>query len=314
VFAGLGGLANYDVAPGVLAFLKQGDARNQLMLLDFSGKQIETLDKSAAISAERISPDRTKVMVSKFNMQFHSADLWTYDLNQHNWERLTFDSAPGEHYGVWSPDGQQIIYSTFLNGHENLYRKTRSGDAAALVENNFDKEPCDWSLDGRFLLFAQNDTNGSGDLWIYPLAGDGKPYPILESRFNERHGRFSPDGRWIAYQSDESGQGEVYVRPFPGSGNRIQISSGGGRQARWSRDGRTLYYVTLDSKLMEIPITSNGSSLRPGTSRLLFPVPKDSEYELISDKRILLNQVIGNTSSLPNIILNWETELNNKKK
>jgi eukaryotic-like serine/threonine-protein kinase len=314
VFAGLGGLANYDVAPGVLAFQKQGDARDQFMVVDFSGKQIEALDTPAAFSALRISPDRTKVLVSKFSLQFHTGDLWTYDLNHHNWDRVTFDSAPGEHIGVWSPDRQVIIYSAFLKGHENIYRKARTGDSQVLIENNFDKEPSDWSPDGRFLLFTQTDAGGAGDLWIYPLAGQGKPHPIAETRFNERDGRFSPDGRWIAYNSNESGQPEVYVRPFPGPGDRQQVSSGGGRWPHWSRDGRTLYYVTMDSKLTEIPVTTNDSFLRTGAARFLFSTPRDSEFELISGKQILLKKQIGNMASSPIVVLNWEAELISKKK
>ena len=314
VFAGLGGIASYDVAPGVLAFQKQGDLRDQFVVVDFSGKQIEALNSLATFSAMRVSPDLTKVLVSKFSVQFHTGDLWTYNLKDHNWERVTFDSAPGEHSGVWSPDGQTIIYSTFVKGHENIYRKERSGDPQMLIENNFDKEPADFSPDGRSLLFIQADANGAGDLWIYPLAGGGKPYPIAETRFNERHGRFSPDGRWIAYNSDESGQHEVYVRPFPGPGERQQVSSGGGTWPHWSRDGRKLYYVTLDSKLMEISVTANGGSIRPIGTRFLFPTQRDSEFELMSQEKILLTQPIGSMASSPTVVLNWETELINKKK
>ena len=236
-------------------------------------------------------------------------------MNHHNWDRVTFDQAPGEHIGVWSPDGQVIIYSAFLKGHENIYRKTRSaGDALVLIENSFDKEPTDWSPDGRFLLFTQADAGGAGDLWIYPLAGEGKPYPIAETRFNERNGRFSPDGRWIVYNSDESGQPEVYVRPFPGPGDRQQLSSGGGKRPHWSRDGRKLYYLTLDSKVMEIPITSNGNSARVGTARFLFSIAKDTEFEVFSEDKILLGQLIGSMSTSPIIVLNWEADLINRKK
>jgi Tol biopolymer transport system component/predicted Ser/Thr protein kinase len=317
LFAGLGGKASYDVSRnGVLVFQKQGDVRNQLMLVDSAGKQIEKLGDTGAFSAARISPDRKQLSVSKFNLQSHLGDLWTFDLRSHNWQRFSFDSAPGEHPGVWGPDGQSIIYAAFANGHETLYRKSvnRSGDSQLLLENNFDKEPTDWSADGRFLLFSQSDASGAGDLWVFPFTGDGKPYPLAETRFNETQGRFSPDSRRIAYTSNESGRPEVYVRPFPALGDRQRISSGGGRQPRWSRDGRSLYYLTVDWKVMEIPLTADGSSVRIGTPRLMFSLPKESEFECYTEGKFLVNEQTGALVSSPIVVLNWDAALDRKKK
>jgi Tol biopolymer transport system component len=314
MFAGLGGIAHYDVVPGVLVFEKQQDVRNQLKIIDATGKQIEALDVPGSYSGMRVSADRTKLLVSKMNLQFHSSDLWAYDLNHHNFERFTFDSSIGDHLGVWSPDGQMVIYSVFTRGHENLYRKTRSGEAQVLLEDNFDKQPTDWSSDGRFLLFVKASGNGAGDLWVYPLQPEGKPYPIAETRFNEANARFSPDIRWIAYNTDESGQGEVYVRPFPGPGERQQISTGGGRLPHWSRDGRKLFFETLNSRLMEVPVTATGSAFRTGSARVLSVLPKDSELEPFSDGRFLLNEQIGKLGSLPIVTLNWEAALSKAKK
>jgi Tol biopolymer transport system component/tRNA A-37 threonylcarbamoyl transferase component Bud32 len=314
MFAGLGGIADYDVMPGVLVFEKQQEVRNQLKIIDSTGKQIEALDVPGAYSGMRVSADRTKLLVSKMNLQFHSSDLWAYDLNHQNWERFTFDSSAGEHLGVWSPDGQTVIYNAFTKGHTNLFRKTRSGEAQVLLEDNFDKDPADWSSDGRFLLFVKADVNGTPDLWVYPLKPQGKPYPITETRFNELNARFSPDVRWIAYNSDESGQREVYVRPFPGPGERQQISIGGGRRPRWSRDGHKLYYETLDSRLMEVPVTAAGRAFQIGSARVLSALPKDSELEPFSDGKFLLNEQIGKLGSLPIVTLNWEAALSKARK
>jgi Tol biopolymer transport system component len=316
-FSGLGGMAYYDVSSnGELVFQKQGDLRSQLMIVDSAGKQIEALGDPGTYSFIRISPDRSRVLASKANVQSHLADLWTLDLRTHNWQRFSFDSTPGDHLGVWKPNGQEIVFSTFIKGHEALYRKTvnQSGDSQLLLENNFDKEPNDWTPDGRFLLFTQSDANGVEALWVLPFASDGKPYPLAETRFNQHHGRFSPDGRWIAYNSNESGRREVYVRPFPGSGDRQQISSGGGTQPCWSRDGRRLYYLATDWKLMEVPLRVNAATLQPGTPHSLFSIPEDSEYEVFGDGKFLVNTPNGSPISSPIVVLNWQAALNSKKK
>src|SRR5262249_12502940 len=136
------------------------------------------------------------------------------------------------------------------------------------------KAPSDWSPDGRFLLFRVNEPQAAFDLWVLPVSGEKKPFAFLKTAFDERDGQFSPDGKWIAYQSNESGRFEIYVQPFTGPGGKFQISSNGGAQARWNKNGKEIFYVSLDSKMMAVPVklSPDGQWLETGTPAALFPV------------------------------------------
>jgi hypothetical protein len=128
----------------------------------------------------------------------------------------------------------------------------------------------DWSPDGRFLLYFNLGTGGAGDVFVLPMTGEKKPYPFVNSKFDERGSQFSPDGRWVAYQSSESTRFEIYVRPFPGPGGIAQVSTAGGIQVRWHPEGKELYYLAPDGKLMAVPIAVKGAAIEPGTPVLLF--------------------------------------------
>jgi Tol biopolymer transport system component len=131
--------------------------------------------------------------------------------------------------------------------------------------------PFDWSSDDKWILYGQQDQRTALDLWLLPLEGDRKPIPYLRTPFNETNAAFSPDGRWIAYQSDESGQNQIYVQTIPASGAKYQISTAGGTQPTWRRDGKELFYVSADQRLMAVPIAL-GARVEPGTPEALFPV------------------------------------------
>jgi Tol biopolymer transport system component len=145
------------------------------------------------------------------------------------------------------------------------------------------------------------------------MKGGKQPFSLTDTRFNEQGGRFSPDGRWIAYSSDESGKPEIYVRPFPGPGSRSPISSGGGTAPRWSWNGNKIYYVTPGWRLMETAVKSSGSSIQAGTSRTLFSIPRDSEYEVLAPGKFLVNQQVGQWAGPVVVMLNWDAMLGPKK-
>ena len=182
---------------------------------------------------------------------------------------------------------------------------------------------CDWSPDGKFILYSDYQEKTKYDLWMLPLEGDHKPIPYLQTPFNELHGQFSPDGRWIAYASDESGRFEVYVQTFPASGPKWQISTAGGDFPRWRRDGKGLYFIAADQKLMEIPVkTGSGSSaaFEPGVPQPLFRIEPLSTavtgaipYQPASDgQRFLVNvQAGGEGAQAPpiSVVLNWTAGL-----
>ncbi len=179
--------------------------------------------------------------------------------------RLTF------HDGVdidplWSPDSKTIYFSSRRGGLFHVYRKSADGsdEATVVLESEHDNFGSDISGDGRWLLYVTNDPDNKSDLWVYELDGGESGRVFLSTPFVEEEARFSPDGKWIAYQSDESGSEEVYVRPFPGPGGKWMVSAGGGRYPRWSSDGKRLFFIDPNRKLMQVSISAEGSALRAG--------------------------------------------------
>ena len=320
-YSGLGGFASYDVSDtGVLTYQAQGEVRSKLVLRDSTGNQLEVLGESAkpgessTWSGVRLAPNRKKLLASKDNNQTHMGDLWTYDLQHKDWQRFSSESTISNDVGVWSPDGQTIVYAAVSASIFKLYRRpaNRSRDAELLQESKLSQFPTDWSPNGRFLLYEQSEgTAEAGDLWAMPMEGDRKPFPLTRTRSDERDGRFSPDGHWVAYRSDESGKREIYLRSFPGPGSKWQISSGGGQSPRWSDDGKKIYYLTLDWKLMAVPVM--GATAQVGTPRFLFSLSKDSEFEVLAEGKFLVKEPVGHLFGLQTVVLNWDATLGSKK-
>jgi dipeptidyl aminopeptidase/acylaminoacyl peptidase len=186
-----------------------------------------------------------------------------------------------------------------------------------LLETDHESSPSDWSNDRRFLLFRSRDPQTGWDLWILPLSGDRKAFPFLQTQFDEREGQFSPDGKWIAYQSNESGQFEIYVRPFPGPGEKVRISNNGGAQPRWNKNGKEIFYVALDSKMMaaSVKVSPNGS-LETQTPAVLFaahiaggvlPGIQKQQYAVSSDGQRFLMMLTPDEGASPiTVIYNWK--------
>ena len=220
-----------------------------------------------------LSPDGKRVAVTR--AVDGNQDVWLIDAERGVATRFTFDGALDSR-PVWSPDGSRVVFDSGRKGMFDLYWKLSSGAGAdeLLLESDQNKAAYDWSSDERFLLTRSVGPQTGADLWVVPVSGDKKPFPFLKTPFDERNGQFSPDGKWIAYQSNESGRFEIYVLPFPGPGEKFQISSNGGAQPRWNRNGKEIFYVSLDSKMMAAPVklSSNGQSLETGTPVALFPV------------------------------------------
>ena len=188
--------------------------------------------------------------------------------------RFTFDSAD-DSLPLWSRDGTRIVFSSNRKGVDDLYQKSASGagsEEALLLQTAQNKRASDWSPDGRFLLYESFDPIRSYDIWALPLDGDGKPFPVVQTDFEEHGGQFSPDGKWIAYVSIKSGRYEVYVRPFllrARHGSRDMDSTDGGDQVRWRPDGRELFYIARDGRLVAVPIRPVRTA-RPWKRALLF--------------------------------------------
>jgi hypothetical protein len=215
-----------------------------------------------------------------------------------------------------------VAFDSDRTGHRYFYQKRAdlAGAEALLLESPEEKALNDWSPDGRFLLYiTPNNAKTGADIWYVPSSGDRKPVSFVETAFLERAGQFSPDGRWVAYQSNESGPYEVYVRSFPGPGGQQQVSTLGGIQARWSSDGRELYYIAPNGTLMAVPITMKGTALEPGTPVPLFQTriwggganaTQGQQYDVAPDGRFLINVVTKDAAAAPiTLLLNWKPKL-----
>jgi Tol biopolymer transport system component len=313
----------FSVSTGIVAYRTGSIGRDrQLTWLDRSGKSVGTIGAldSADLTLVELSPDSKRVGVRR--TVNGNTDVWLIDVVRGVPTRFTFDAA-SDAYSVWSPDGNRVVFASTRKGAYNLYWKLSSGAGAdeLLLESDQGKVPADWSADGRFLLFRSNDPQTGFDLWVLPLSGDKMPIPVLKTPFEERDGQFSPDGKWIAYQSNESGRFEIYVQPFPGPGGKFQISANGGAQPRWDKNGREVFYVSLDGKMMAAPVklSPDGQSLETGTPAALFPVriaggplpgPNKQQYAVSSDgQRFLVNLAVDEGGASPiTLILNWKPE------
>jgi Tol biopolymer transport system component len=273
-YMGQGSMGVFTVATtGLLAYQNgTGSDRQQLTWFDRSGKALGTLGEPRQFYDLEFSPDRKSLAASATDTGGNT-DLWTYDVARAVPTRFTFDPA-AERFAVWSPDGRTIAFNSSRKGHLDLYRKAANGsmEEDLLYADEREKYPTSWSPDGKFLVYmAASGANGT-DLFILPMNQERpiKPLPFLQSRFNEQYGQFSPDGKWVAYQSDESQRNEIYVVPFSRPSEKHQISPGGGTKPRWSKDGKEIFYKTLDDQLMAAEISIRADTVQVGAVRSLF--------------------------------------------
>jgi Tol biopolymer transport system component len=302
-----------------------------LTWLDRSGRVLGTVGPrdEHAPTTFAIAPDGRRVANAR-NVQ-GNYDVWLTEVARSVVERFTFDSATHEFSRVWSPDGTRIVYRVANRtsaGSSDLFVKPSNGagNEQPLLLSPQPKAPLDWSRDGRFLLFSANDPKTLSDVWVLPLSGgEGKPTPVLQTPFSETQGQFSPDGRWIAYTSNESGRDEVFLRPFPDSGGKVLVSTSGGSQPRWRPDGRELFYIAPDAKLMAVPLTvsAQGRTVTAGAGQALFETrlaqgaaialsgyQSRALYDISADGRFLMNMTLEEDQPKPIIIVqNWEAVL-----
>ena len=253
---------------GVLAYrTRAGLLRHQLAWFGRDGKRLNLVGERGAHAAVSLSPDKAKAAISRFDS---SRDIWIHDLARDVPSRFTFHRATDLSH-TWSPDGRRLAFSSDRDGSFNLYLKPTSGagESELLFQTDNNNAPRDWSRDGRLILFADQNPETGWDLWVLPLEGEKKPVPYLQTEFAEVMGQFSPDGRWVAYASNESGRSEIYVQPYPADGGKWQVSTDGGIQPRWRADGKELFYLTADDRVMAAEIEA-GETFQPGVPHMLF--------------------------------------------
>jgi serine/threonine protein kinase len=296
--------------------------QRQLVWVDRSGKETGRVAYSdTAPPGPALSHDGRRVAV--FRYSDGNMDVWSYDIGRGAWNRVTFD-AGDDIFPLWSPDDSSMVFGS-RRGEMNLYRKLLNGPPGSeelLIETSAPKFPMDWSSDGRFLLYDSFSPKGDVDMWALPLDGarpeEPKSIEVVQTAFNERMGQFSPDGRWIAYQSDKTGRFEIYVQPFPGTGGDVPVSTNGGTQVRWNPRGTELFYVAADNRLMAVPIhsPSNAPTFEAGTPLGLSGTNADSmlpngnrqQYVVAPDGQSFVFNSIpkeANTSPIA-VILNWK--------
>jgi Tol biopolymer transport system component len=249
-----------------------------------------------------------------------NTDIWLMETARGVPRQFTFHPA-FEISPVWSPDGSRVVFSSNRNGAFDLFEKpvTFARDESVLRATPNNKFAVDWSPDGNTLLFVAEESSTGDDLWTLPIRDPQSPTPFLVERHAESQGQFSPDGRWVAYRSNESGRWEIYLRPFPGPGSQQKLSSGGGIQPRWRSDGQELFYVGADSRMMAVPIQLPNGGEPPvvGAPKPLFAVrianAKNQQFGYVVDptgQRLLIHVADNSTSTAPmTIVQNWTSTL-----
>jgi dipeptidyl aminopeptidase/acylaminoacyl peptidase len=290
---------------------------SQLLWVDEAGKAIGTVGKQTDYQGLALSHDGRRVAVTITDPVTRHWDIWIEDLARSTSTRLTFD--PGNEWNpIWSPDDSRILYTSNSNGIGDIMMKRSSGTGAE--EKVYDTQAftiaSDWSPDGKTILFQEQGTTGSNrwDLWIYSLE-EHKARVFVKTPFAEQAGRFSPDGSWVAYQSDESGKFQIYVLPSSGNGGKWQISTDGGARPRWSREGKRIYYLAPDSKVITVDVAAKGDEFTAGVPRELFPgnikPVNGPQYDISADgKRFLINTPIQRAEVAPiTLVQNWTAAL-----
>jgi eukaryotic-like serine/threonine-protein kinase len=300
---------------GLIAYQTgRGGGQTQLTWLDRAGKPVGTVGAPGYLAGARLAHDGRRLAVGTEDSQGF-ADIWIYDLERNTPTRFTFD--PNADFApIWSPDDSRIVFSASRKNPADLYEKNSAGTGseAPLIASITFKVALDWSPDGRVLLFQANDprTRNIFDLWTYSVA-DRKATPFLQTPFNEIMGSFSPDGRWIAYVSNESSREEVYVVPFPGPGGKWQISTAGGRAPLWTRGGREIVYVAPGDEITAVEV-STAPTFRAGIPRALFKTrlrpPPGRQFDVTPDgERFLVNLRPGDEVSDPvTLVQNWAAD------
>jgi Tol biopolymer transport system component len=304
-------------AGGLVAYRTGGTDRRQLSWFDRAGNAVGVVgepDASAPLAPE-LSPDGRRIALDR--TVGGNRDVWLMDLAGDGLTRFTFDAAL-DGFPVWSPDGARIVFESKRKGGSwDLWIKASSGAATEelLLETPNDEWPYDWSSDGRFLLYRVTDPTTGPDVWALPMTGaDRKPVLVANTAGAENAAQFSPDGRLVAYETNESGRFEIVVQTFPEPGGKWQLSTAGGRQPRWRADGKELYFITPDLTMMAVTVAFSGTTLERGKTLALFPTKiagsvDKAQYAVARDGRFLVNQAREGTAVAPiTLIQNWNPE------
>jgi len=294
-----------------LIYRSSAGAQTQIVWVDRAGKSVGIAAPPGAYSNIALSPDDQRLA---FDRNLSTGwDVWLLDLPRRITSRFTFKPTINN-VPLWSSDGRTVAFATTQNGALDIYQRpsNASGPEEPLLKLSATPIvfPSDWSSDGRFLAYYRTAAKTGIDVWVLPLSGDRTPIPYLRAEFNESQAQFSPDGKWMAYVSDESGGRQIYVQSFPTLAGKFQISTDGGTQPRWRRDQKELFYLAPDRKLMAVTVKTD-RMFAPETPRALFQTTLNvgdlrQSYAVAADgQRFLLNAPVESASPPMTIVLNW---------
>jgi Tol biopolymer transport system component len=312
----LDGAGLFDVSrTGVLVYAPEtgGSPVRRLAWVDRSGERSIITSGTASFSSPRLSPDGNRIAM--FLTGQAALSVWVYGISQGTLARVTFGSD--EHNVAWSPDGRRIAFESGRGGVHQVYLRSADGSGAdePVTTGEHNHYLCDWSPDGSALAYVEFHPETGADLWVVELDGDRSGRPLIATRFWEKQATFSPDGRWLAYVSDESGEFEVYARPFPSGEPRIPISSGGGEEPAWSRSGNELFYRS-GGRMMSVTVAET-PELIAGRPVVLFeglfhyaPFPTRT-YDVGDDGRFVMVTEPEPSEGVRqlNVLLNWPARL-----
>jgi serine/threonine protein kinase/Tol biopolymer transport system component len=316
----INGDAQYSIsATGSLVYVSGGvqSVQSKLVWVNRNGAEQPLAAPARAYMFPRFAPDGRRVAVGIAEQGTHN---WLYDISRDTMTRLTFEGKANLN-PVWTPDGKRVAFNSDKEGPPNLFWQLAdgSGGLERLTTSQFTQAPSSWSTDGQLLAFIEANPTTGLDIMVLRL-GDRNVQPFLQTPFNETSPRFSPDGRWLAYISDESGRFEIYVQPYPGPGGKWQISTEGGTEPLWNPNGRELFYRSGD-KIMAVEIITQ-PNFSAGKSKVLFggpyqPTPATlTNYDVSPDgQRFLMLKPSEQTQAAPtqiNVVLNWFEELKQK--
>jgi Tol biopolymer transport system component len=310
-------LAAFSVSASSLVYQSSTqESGEELLLIGRDGKKLNAFGKVRFMGGVRLSPDASRAAVWIIVGMSKQGDIAIYDLSSKTRKQFTFDPSY-DVVPVWSPTGDRIVFASNRKGQYDLFEKPSNGvtEERLLLSSNLDKVPRDWSRDGKYLLYSQKGAKAKADLWVLPISTQDKPFPFLETEHSEDEGAFSPDGRWVAYVSDESGRDQIHVAPFPRATGKFVVSTEGGRTPRWRQDGKELYFMSNDNHLMAVAVTLKGETLEFGTPQALFATQAKGGgfpfcYDVSPDGKLFAVDSTDEVLSIPaSILLNWTAAL-----
>ena len=303
------GNAAFSVSENGSVVYQAGPSPSRLIWRDRSGREIGAVGAPAVFRYPRLSPDGSGIAVAVADSRLGTRDIWIYDGQRGLAKRFTADPTDAVS-PVWSPGGDRIAFGSGREGPIDIYVKSVSGAGSEqlLLREKGVQFPSDWSPDGSRILYEDLSPARSAQrqLWVLSLNGRPKPTALLSTPFSSSAARYSPDGEWIAFVSEESGRPEVYVVPARGRGGMRRVSASGGSLPRWRRDGKELFYLAPDGELVAVPTRTSGG-FQAGSPAVLFTAkPPPEDYDVFPDgSRFLFQERVKEKDDLLTVVVNW---------